>query len=137
MSAHAPELVFRWMARIWAAASLLLLSAFVFGDAERSGNWPTVTEWVGLAFFPIGISVGMLIAFWRELWGGAITVLSLAGFYAWFFAASGRLNCGPWFVLFAAPGFLFLLAGLLHRQISAVGQSGILSQSRDDRVVGG
>jgi hypothetical protein len=113
------ESLVRWTARGWAAASLLFLSAFIFGDAERSGNWPTIAQWIGLAFFPIGIIVGMLVAFWKELPGGGITVGSLIGFYAWHFVASGKLAAGPWFALVAAPGFLFLLAGLLRNSRAA------------------
>jgi len=136
MSSGQLESILRWVARFWAVASLLLLSAFVFGDAERSGPGPTTAQWVGIAFFPIGISVGMLVAFWKELWGGGMTILSLAGFYVWHFAESGRLNCGPWFVVFAAPGFLFLLAGLLHWQHSSAGHADELRPIGGGRVVG-
>jgi hypothetical protein len=109
------ESIIRWTARSWALASLLFLSAFIFGGAERSGNWPTITQWIGLAFFPTGVIAGLLIAFWKELLGGGIAALSLTGFYAWHFAVSGRPGAGPWFVAIAAPGFLFLIAGLLAR----------------------
>lgn len=115
MSSNKPESVIRWTARIWAVASLLFLSAFIFGDAERSGNWPTITQWIGLAFFPTGIILGLLIAFRKELPGGGITLLSLTGFYVWHFVVAGDLAAGPWFALLAAPGFLFVLAGLLSR----------------------
>ena len=115
--------VFRWTARIWTAASLLFLSAFIFGDAEP-GNWPTITQWIGLAFFPTGVVIGLLTAFRKEVLGGIIAVVSLIGIYAWCFAVSGRLAVGPWFALIAAPGLLFLIAGLLtdHRAVEAVDQ---------------
>jgi hypothetical protein len=116
MSSNKPEMIIRWTARIWAVASLLFLSAFIFGDGERSGNWPTIPQWIGLAFFPTGIIVGLLIAFQKELLGGGITVLSLIGFYVWHFVVAGQLAAGPWFALLAAPGFLFVLAGLLVRR---------------------
>ena len=32
MSAHTPETILRWTARIWAVASLLFLSAFIIGN---------------------------------------------------------------------------------------------------------
>jgi hypothetical protein len=107
------ESVIRWTARIWTAASLLFLSAFIFGGAEGSENWPTMTQWVALAFFPTGIVAGLLIALRKEVLGGGIAVFSLLGFYAWHFAVSGHLAAGPWFALIAAPGLLFLIAGLL------------------------
>jgi len=116
--------VIRWTARIWTAASLLFLSAFIFGGAERSGNWPTITQWIGLAFFPTGVVIGMLTALRKEVLGGVIAVVSLIGIYAWCFAVSGRLAGGPWFALIAAPGLLFLIAGLLtnDRPVEAVRQ---------------
>jgi hypothetical protein len=104
----------RWTARLWSIATLLILAAFIFGDAE-SGT-PTAVEWLGLAFFPGGVVVGLLIAWSRESLGGWITVLSLIGFYAWHFFISGRLSAGPYFVLLSAPGFLFLVAAWLQRQ---------------------
>jgi hypothetical protein len=119
MSSNNLESIIRWTARIWAVASLLFLSAFIFGDAERSGIWPTITEWIGLAFFPTGIVVGLLIAFWKEFQGGTIAVFSLMGFYIWHFAVSGKLDAGPWFALIAAPGFLFVLASLFSRPTPA------------------
>jgi hypothetical protein len=115
MSLDNSKCIIRWTARIWIVASLLFLSAFIFGDAERPGISPTAMEWVGLAFFPIGIIMGLVFALWKEVLGGVITVLSLIGFYIWHFVVSGHLAAGPWFALVAAPGFLFLVAGLLTR----------------------
>jgi hypothetical protein len=112
MSSHALQTKLRWTARIWAGMSLLMLSAFIVGDVGRSGNWPNFSQWIGLAFFPTGIITGLVLAFRKELLGGAVTVLSLMGFYVWHFAVSGRLAAGPWFALIAAPGLLFLLLGL-------------------------
>lgn len=119
MSSNKPERALRWTARIWAVASLLFLSAFIFGGGEHSGNWPTLTQWIGVAFFPIGIIIGLVIAFWNDLTGGGLTLLSLIGFYAWHFVTSGNLAVGPWFALISAPGLLFLLAGLIARRRTA------------------
>ena len=112
-AANKLEKIIRWTARGWGVASLLFLSAFIFGDAERSGNGPTISQWIGISFFPTGIIAGLLIAWWKELAGGVIVVASLIGFYIWHVVVSGHLAAGPWFVLVAAPGFLFLIAGLL------------------------
>jgi hypothetical protein len=105
----------RWTARIGAVMSLLFLAAFIFGNAKEAAKWPTFVEWIGLALFPAGIIVGLLIAFRRELVGGGIVTLSLLGFYIWHFAVSGTLAAGPWFAFIAAPGLLFLITGLLSR----------------------
>jgi len=39
-------------------------------------------QYVGFLFFPVGICVGLIVAWWREGLGGAITVSSLLIFYA-------------------------------------------------------
>ncbi len=120
MSATMLRTVVRWTARIWTVASLSLLSAFIFGDGER-GIWPTPMEWLGIAMFPGGVVAGMLIAWWKETLGGAITIASLAGFYAWHFLRAGQFSAGPWFIILAAPGFLFLMASLLERRARLCG----------------
>ena len=56
----------------------------------------------------IGLSVGMILAWWREGLGGAITTACLVVFYAVHFATAGRLPAGWAWLLFAAPGPLFL-----------------------------
>jgi len=118
MSSKVLELTARWTARLGSIASLLLLSAFIFGPNEAD-KWPTAQEWAGLAFFPGGVVVGMLLGWWKERLGGAVTVASRAGFYAWLFLTSGRIWAGPWFFVFAAPGFLFLLADWLSTRSPA------------------
>lgn len=118
MSSKAIELGVRWAARVGSIASLLLLSSFIFGPNEAD-KWPTAQEWAGLAFFPGGVAAGMLLGWWKERLGGAVTVASLAGFYAWLFLTSGRIWAGPWFFVFAAPGFLFLLADWLSTRSPA------------------
>ena len=96
----------RWTGRIWSLASLAFLISFAVGSREM----PTAAESVGLVFFPGGVAAGMLLAWRREGLGGAVTVLSIAAFYAWSFLRDGRFPHGPWFILTAVPGFLFLLA---------------------------
>jgi hypothetical protein len=107
-------LTIRWLARLWSVASLGLLLLFFIGEGFNP-TLITPAEWVGLFFFPFGIAVGMIVAWRREGLGGAITVGSLLAFYAWQLA-SGDLPRGPYFALFAAPGFLFLLSASLARR---------------------
>ena len=106
----------RWTARLWSVASVLMISAFVFGGGENSGPWPTAVEWIGLALFPIGVVIGLAVAMWRELLGGLIGVASLLGFYVWDFAVAGSIASGPWFLLLAGPAFVFLLLGVVERR---------------------
>ena len=70
-------------------------------------------EWVMLLFGPFGLMLGMIIGWWKEGLGGAITVLCyfaalLVGDYSGF-GAGNLLIC-------AAPGFLFLLSWFLSNK---------------------
>ncbi|MBX3359784.1 MAG: hypothetical protein KF745_15315 [Phycisphaeraceae bacterium] len=105
--------VLRWLARIGSLASIGMLAAFAFGGGEP--GVPTLRELGMIALFPVGVSLGMILGWWRELWGGVLTVLSLAAFYALSFGLTGRPPGGPYFVIFALPGVLFLACGLLAR----------------------
>ena len=106
--------IVRWAARILSLAIIFLLSLFLFGDDGITLEM-TATEWTGLAFFPLGVAIGFLIAWKNELVGGLVSVGSLACFYLLFgMAMTGRLPRGVWFALFTLPGFLFLAYGLLR-----------------------
>jgi len=106
--------VLRWTARIWSVATLLLVLGFIVGE----GINPAPNEVLGLVFFPFGICAGMLVAWWREGLGGTITVGSLVLFYVIHLATVGTLPEGWGWVVFAAPGFLFLLSWFLSREAS-------------------
>ena len=64
----------------------------------------------------IVLFAGFLVAWRREGIGGAISVLSLLGFYLWHIAVAGRLPHGPFFLLLAAPGALFIVTWLLSQR---------------------
>jgi hypothetical protein len=110
----------RWIARIWAVASIGLVLAFIVGE----GFDPTqlkATEWLGLVFFPVGICAGMIVAWWKDGLGGTVTVGSLLAFYVIHFATAGTLPKGWAWLAFAAPGFLFLLCW--HRTAHEAGEA--------------
>ena len=103
----------RWLARGWAVLSIGLVLAFLVGEGFHPSQ-VQAREWLGLIFFPIGICVGMIVAWRHELLGGVITVASLAVFYVIHLATSGIFPKGWAFLAFALPGFLFVLAGGLQ-----------------------
>lgn len=103
--------IVRWIARLWSVASFLLIAAFMFGGAEHLR--PTASEATAMALFPIGVLIGFGIAWRRELLGGSVSIASLAAFYGLLWLRSGKLPGGPYFLLFSAPGFLFVLAAVL------------------------
>jgi len=107
--------VVRWTARVWSIASIGLVLLFLVGEGI---NPTTSTEWLGFLFFPVGICVGMVLAWWRERLGGSITIGSLLVFYVIHLATAGTLPKGWAWLAFAAPGFLFLLCWYRSRKAS-------------------
>ena len=104
-------MIARWLARVGSVASLGLMLLIFLGE-EMKPDQLTATEIWGLLFFPVGITVGMLLGWRWEVLGGSVTVLSLLAFYKVMYAANGRFPDGIWFLLFALPGLLFLYCGL-------------------------
>lgn len=110
-----------WVARGASVASITLLVMIFLGEAFNPSRVSS-QEWIGLIFFPIGVVVGMIIAWRREAVGGIVTVLSLLGFYL-IYGYLFRNHIGGWaFVAFAAPGFLFLVHWLLSRVTETSGR---------------
>jgi hypothetical protein len=106
----------KWVATIWSVASVVFVLTFILGEAFGGhGAKPTGTEWVGLAFWPGGVIVGLVIAWFRKGLGGTIAIASLIVFYFWHLLERGKFPGGPYFLLVAAPGILFLLSSLLSR----------------------
>src|SRR5262245_7196253 len=103
----------RWIARMWGIASALLLLAFAFGGHEHLRF--TVREAMAFLLFPVGVIVGFVIAWWRELTGGLVTVGCFFLFCLLLLAGSGQWP-GIYFVLFAAPGFFHIASCVLARR---------------------
>ena len=105
-----------WIARVWSLVSLGFVLLFLFGEGLIGhGIGPTQVEWIGLALWPGGVVFGLMLAWFRPGLGGAIATASLVAFYAWSLLDRGRFPGGPYFVLVAVPGILFLLSSLLSR----------------------
>jgi hypothetical protein len=117
MATSSVAVVTRWVARVWSIVSIVAVLAFAVGEAAGgNGPGPTPQEWVGLALWPIGVGVGLVVAWFREELGGILALGCLIAFYVWSLLRSGHLPRGPFFFLMAAPGLLFLIAGFLaHR----------------------
>ena len=105
--------IIRWTARITGVISTLILSLFVLGEPFPVAKI-TAVEWLGLLLFPVGVVIGFAVAWWREALGGLITLGSLLAFYMLFvFVMNENLAKGGWFLVFAFPGLLFLIASLM------------------------
>ena len=110
---HVPLIVIEWLARLGSIASVILLSMIFFNEDFRPSEISR-NEWIGLAFFPLGVVLGMVIAWWKEAVGSIVSVGSLMGFYlVWGYLLRNHIS-GYWFVIFAFPAFLFLVHWLLN-----------------------
>jgi hypothetical protein len=112
-------LLVRRTARALSILSIGLVLLFIVGE-KFNPTQIKPTEWLGLLFFPFGISVGMILAWWKEGLGGCITVGSLLMFYVTHLATSGKLPQGWAWLIFASPGFLFLLYWLWTRKAKKI-----------------
>lgn len=114
--------IVRWIARIWSIPSIvaLLLPYVVEGFYWLQAASPR--EVAGhLCFF--AILVGLILAWFREGLGGAMTAAGFTIFYVTWRATGDRPQ-GPFLALIAAPGFLFLLYWLLSRHARQTAGSG-------------
>ncbi|MCU0640226.1 MAG: hypothetical protein MUF59_10225 [Candidatus Krumholzibacteria bacterium] len=100
-------LAIRWIARAWSVASIVVIIAFFIGEGFEPGR-VTSKELTGMIFFPFGMCLGLIIAWWKEGLGGLVAVVSLLAFYAVHLATAGTFPSGWAWLVFAAPGFLFV-----------------------------
>ena len=112
-----PLAVIELLARVGSIASITLL-VFLFAGEGFHPSEISRNEWAGLLFFPIGIMIGMIVAWWKEGLGSAVTLLSLLAFYLVYGYLLSNHVRGWVFIAFASPGFLFLL----HSLFSATGE---------------
>ncbi len=109
LSSRLPLLASRWIARVLSIVVVGIILAFL-GEGT-----PKPKEWLLIAFFPIGLLVGLVLAWWREVGGAIISIGSMAVFYFLCYALSGKFPTGPYFALLASPAAFFLVAGVLAR----------------------
>jgi hypothetical protein len=104
----------RWSARVLSILAVGVVLLFAFGEGLNLSHF-TAPQLVLFAFFPIGVCLGMALAWRWEGLGGGIAVASLAAFYLVDRLTSSSFPRGFAFVALAAPGFLFLLCWLWAR----------------------
>ena len=103
-----------FLARIGSVISITLLLLLFQAEALHPSQ-VAPREWFGLVFFPIGVIVGLAIAWWKEGLGVSITLGSLLAFY-FVYGYLLQYHLGGWaFVMFASPAFLFFFHWVLGR----------------------
>lgn len=103
-----PLAIVELLARVGSIASITLLLMLFAGEGFEPSR-VTARQWVGLFFFPVGVVVGMIVAWWKEGLGAAITLVSLMALYL-VYGYLMRYHVAGWaFLVFASPAFLFLL----------------------------
>lgn len=113
---HGAALGTRWAARLWSLATLAFVGLFFVASLLSEGFHPRGAEFLLFLCYPVGLLVGLVIAWWNELVGGVAAVTSLVGFYAIHALVAGGLPGGPYFLLLAFPGVLFIVAALLGKE---------------------
>ena len=109
--------IVRWTGRILGLVSLGFVLLFLIGEGSMEGfSRLTPKEMWLFLFFPIGVTVGNLVGWWREGWGACLTLGSLAAFYLLDLLFSGDFPSGPFFVFVGFPGFLFATYWFLARR---------------------
>jgi hypothetical protein len=107
-----------WTARIMGTliALFALMMVFAYAVNPQGSGTATTRETVMLAFFPIGMSVGYLVAWKWPLIGGIVSIVSVAVFLIMIREAAmlGIVS------FLAIPGALFIIHGVLARQSAPV-----------------
>ena len=110
-------MILRWIARILSIISIGFVLLFLVGEVlpPHTETVFKVRDVVAMVFFPIGVCIGLGLAWRRELQGGMIAIGSMAAFYLMLFLFDGRFPRGPFFFLLASPGLLFVAAWGVER----------------------
>ena len=109
-----PLALIEFLARVGSVMSITLLVCLFQAEALHPSDIAP-REWFGLVFFPVGVIVGLAIAWWKEGLGISITLGSLLAFYL-VYGYLLQYHIGGWaFVMFASPAFLFFLHWLMRR----------------------
>ena len=109
------KVITKWVARIWSILVFIFVAVMLIGEFVH----PHTTEPISLedifllVLFPCGVCLGVVLAWWLESLGGIISTACFITFYACMYLLRGQFPRGPYFLLIAAPGFLFLVSWLL------------------------
>lgn len=113
-------LILRWIARIWSYIVVTFIVLFVGAHFFESGSGigsMSLENAIAFTFFPIGLTAGLIIAWWKEGLGGIIATGSIIGFHLTMLFIHGKPDFVLLIELLAVPGPLFIIYWLLSRKI--------------------
>ena len=110
-----------WVARISGAAIVgLMVCIGIVGALKNPPEpGPTAAEWIRLAFFPIGVCLGYVVAWRWHLLGGFVSVACLAAFFIAHAVRGNVLYDDPGFYVFVVPSALFIVYGFAFGRLPA------------------
>ena len=97
----------RWIARLWSIVSIAFVITMSVGEGISFSSWSGI-EWIMFIFFPVGVIGGLIHGWRKEALGGGVAVFSLLAFYLAHFIKLGILPRGPYFILTAFPGVIYM-----------------------------
>jgi hypothetical protein len=108
----------KWIARIWSILSLAFLLLFFGASIIGSIGKDTFVfkDVFQFVFFPIGLTIGLILAWKREGLGGIIAIGSIVGFHLQMLVKHGNPDFVLLIDLLAAPGILFILYWILSKK---------------------
>ncbi len=112
--------IIRWTARIWSILIILLHLVIFFGYIfypETDGEtWRTI-EIIAAIFYPVGVLIGMIIAWKKELLGGIISLVGYLIFTILILIPRGAIvRMFPMVLIVNGPGILFFINGVLMKR---------------------
>ncbi|MGA8264011.1 MAG: hypothetical protein WB779_06175 [Ignavibacteriaceae bacterium] len=100
------------IARFWSVLSTIMILLFLFGEGLDPSRL-TVNEWVGFLFFPLGLVLGLIISWKKEIFGGVVTIVSVT-----VFTIMMGIN---WFIFaLGFPAVLFIIHAMIVKNKSEV-----------------
>ena len=111
--------VVRWIARVSSGFAAALILLIFIGDGLAEGFEPvlhlTGREGAMMVAF-VAVWLGLLLGWKWEFYGGLLSVCGVVAFYLADYLFSGTFPGGPFILIFASPGLLFLYCGLRARK---------------------
>jgi hypothetical protein len=119
---HLPSLIQR-IARAWSIACFVIFVLIIIMEIvfPHGGEGWRPRDLVLAAFLPVGVFLGLALSWRCEGLGGALTTLSVVGFYLAMLILDGDFPNPMVFIMLVPlliPGILFLISWALHRHPS-------------------